>query len=43
MLTGDNGVVELYAMANKVDMALPPDITPWDIVHITFSARSSAQ
>ncbi|MEG0422866.1 MAG: hypothetical protein RR589_18380 [Hafnia sp.] len=43
LLTGDNGVVELYAMANKVDMALPPDITPWDIVHITFSARSSAQ
>lgn len=43
-LIGDNGVVELYAMANKVDrgFSLPTNISPWDIVHFTFTADFSS-
>lgn len=39
-LTSDNGIVELYAMASKVDgiFSLPTNIPPWDIVHFTFTA-----
>ncbi|MDQ4429032.1 hypothetical protein PKO51_06535 [Yokenella regensburgei] len=44
-LTGEDGIVELYALAGRVDKALLPadDIAPWEIVHITFTAFTSGQ
>lgn len=44
-LTGGDGIVELYALAGRVDKALLPedDIAPWEIVHFTFTASTPVQ